>query len=59
MSFVFVFYFAVKCPSTIGKAIDNCVCVGQQGAGVSTNTTARRVLIHEGHDSVADVGSNF
>lgn len=50
MKFVFVFYFAVKGPSTIGKATDNCVCVGGRGAGDSANTVARRVLIHVGQE---------
>lgn len=46
----FVFYFVVKGPSTIGKATDNCVCVGWREAGVSANTMARRVLIHVGQE---------
>lgn len=50
MSFGFVLDFVVKGPSTIGKATDNCVCVGRRGAGVSANTMARRVLIHVGQE---------
>lgn len=66
MSFVLVFYFVVKGPSTIGKATDNCVCVlGSGGGGLSKHhgkesvdpCGARRKSVQ--HDSVAGVGSNF
>lgn len=67
MSFVFVLYFVVKGPSTIGKSTDNCVCVCwvAGGGGVCKHhgkesvdpCGARRKSVH--HDSVPGFGSNF